>query len=289
MTTLPRIFELNNYQRVNNIIIVGCGGTGAYIVAHLSRFISVLKEEKAQDIMLTLADGDSVEIKNLKRQHFVKSDVSKNKALALAERYSGAFGIEINIIPKDIETLDDLDVFDKFGSSSWSNLIIGCVDNNASRKVINSWFLRDDRKSKFWIDSGNEDRAGQVICGYSQSSTNNYTLKINPLRANSTLVGEFSLPSVAEKYPEILEDSKFNSQLSCADRAISAPQNIQTNITAATLALNYIQKIILGTSLKSFGVEFSIDNSFTTLFNIEENLKLVKDDRKYYWEKTNVY
>lgn len=290
---LPLFVELSGYPKVENVLIMGCGGTGAYIVAHLSRLISVLNQKRPSDnpIVLFLADGDTVEVKNLSRQHFISSDVSKNKAAVLAERYSNAFGIEICVIPKDIEKLVDFSFLESNRRKTEdSDLIIGCVDNNATRKLIYNWFGVNEGgetyswRPKFWVDCGNEERAGQVICGYAPPSRGSYcAVKSNPVSGTS---GEFSLPCVAECYPEIMNgENKFNSDLSCAERAISAPQNMQTNVTAATIALNYIQKLLIGESLKSHGVEFSIDNSFTTKLNTVENLSLVNDQRKRYWEK----
>lgn len=290
---LPLFVELSGYPKAENVLIMGCGGTGAYIVAHLSRLISVLNQKRQKDnqIVLFLADGDTVEVKNLTRQHFISSDISKNKAAVLAERYSNAFGIEICVIPKDIEKIEDFSFLESNRRRTEdADLIVGCVDNNATRKLIYSWFGGNENgesyswRPKFWIDCGNEERAGQVICGYAPPSRGSYcSVKSNP---TSGTAGEFSLPCVAECYPEIMNgDNKFNSALSCAERAASAPQNMQTNVTAATIALNYIQKLLIGEGLKSHGVEFSIDNSFTTKLNTVENLSLVSTQRKRYWEK----
>lgn len=304
MTTIPNIFEFKSYAPIENILIIGCGGTGAYVISHLSRLLGILnknnKKMGIENISLFLADGDMVESKNLGRQHFIISDVGKNKASALAERYSNAFGIEINVIPNDIEKLSDFSFLLKMKKNSASgDLVVGCVDNNASRKVINEWFCCDKNndvdiswRPRFWIDCGNEEKSGQVICGYNPPARGSYgsyklcprTFTIDP--AALLPAGEFSLPSVAEIYPEIMSgESKLNSELSCAERAISAPQNMQTNVTASTLALNYIQKIILGQGIKSHGVEFSIDNSFTTKFNTPDSFNVISTSRRRSWEK----
>lgn len=264
MNKLPSFLKFNYYHVPNEIYVVGCGGTGAYIVSHLTRLISTIENKPN----LTLVDNDLVELKNLKRQHFISNDIGKNKALALAERYSNAFGIEINVIQNEIKDGKQLQ------DAGRNVLLIGCVDNNASRKVFYDWFIKKAYNTKFWIDCGNEERSGQVICGVNNSRNLTYNL---PRLGSETWDGIVDLPCCAEVYPEILNsDSQFNSDLSCADRAISAPQNMQTNVTAATIALNYIQKIILGQPLTSFGVEFSIDNCFRTLYNTVDNFKCLK-------------
>ena len=65
------------------IVMIGAGGTGGHIVPHLYRLLHTLD----RPVEVILADGDMVEKKNLVRQNFIASDLGKNKAQALAERY----------------------------------------------------------------------------------------------------------------------------------------------------------------------------------------------------------
>jgi len=236
LNSLPKIYTMSDYQEVENILVIGCGGTGGYLVPNLARFISVINkqliEKEEEPVKLFLADGDVVEEKNLLRQHFIGQDISKNKASVLAERYSSAFGIEIGVIPKDIESLDDIAfLLDERRDINRSDLIIGCVDNHASRRLINRWFMGEQNvdedgfswRGLFWIDSGNEERNGQVICGYNPSTRGSFKSRKINLEKSTIMNGEFCLPSVIELYPEILTDnSQFNSALSCAERAVSA-------------------------------------------------------------------
>lgn len=292
MSSLPEIYTLQRYEPARTVFVVGCGGTGGYVVSHLARFISVLNAGKEDGkIALILADGDIVEEKNLKRQHFISCDVGKNKAEVLAERYSVAFGMEIAALKKDIESVRDFDVLSSFYSRGNADLMISCVDNNATRKVIWEWFKGRQtshgyHRSKFWIDSGNEESAGQVVCGFSPSESVYYGT-IRPVAGGGgSMAGQFSVPCAMELYPDLLSaESKFNSELSCAERAASAPQNMQTNVTAATLIMNFAQKAISGSPIKSCAVEFSINNVFTTKNLTFETLSLVNADRAAYWEK----
>lgn len=284
MAKFKKIYTLKTYPSARAILLLGCGGTGGHLVPHLARYVGVKNEsDDRRTVGLILADGDIVEEKNLKRQHFIESDIAKNKAVVMAERYSAAFGMEIKAIPKDLETADDIiNTFNNYRVGDSSYLIIGCVDNNASRKIIYNWMKTRRRQSRFWIDAGNEERAGQVICGYT-SNCFSYSNKVRP--GGNVMEGNFTLPCVTEHYQELLsENSIFNSELSCAERAVSAPQNMQTNVTAATLAMNFARKIIDGEPLRSHGVEFNIDNVYNTKLNTVENLSVVSDERKQYWE-----
>jgi len=268
--SFPSLFSLQGYIRPRDILVVGCGGTGAYTISHLARFISALDSPPR----LCIADGDLVEEKNLLRQHFISRDIGKNKAEVLGERYSAAFGIPISIITKDIEKSSDF----PHNLRNRDVLIIGCVDNNASRKVIYDYCLSRSNSGymTFWIDSGNEEVNGQVICGFFKSKYARYGYYYNDVNTqiiNSRMSGLFNMPASVEVYPELLEeDSKFNSDLSCAERAISAPQHMMINVTAATMIMNYVQAILSTEPLTSHGVEFSIKNAFAARLNTKENL-----------------
>jgi len=278
---LPK--SLKGFNRPQSVLLVGCGGTGGYVAGHLARLIRVLNEGLARyhRVSLVFADGDVVEPKNLKRQHFVEPDLGLNKAGVLAQRYSSAFGIEIRALEKDIESAEEIDSALREGGGADGGLVIGCVDNNASRRVIDEWFRRKTWYSstgKFWIDSGNEERGGQVVCGYNTGS--------RPLMRTHKDHGLFCLPSASEVYPELMEgEARFNSELSCAERAASAPQNMMTNVTAATLVMNYAQKVILQEPIASHGTVFNIGNVYRTLHNLGENLSKVHPDRLSGWEK----
>lgn len=287
---LPTIYKLRGYDHPGSIVVLGCGGTGAYVIAHLSRLLSVLQTSDASKnwasrINFIIADGDVVEEKNLIRQHFIHSDIGRNKAEVLAERYSAAFGIQIGVAPKDIESGKELMSLLR---SSTTQLVIGCVDNNATRRMLSDWFNRPDNYvEKFWIDSGNEEKNGQVVCGFSPKYYGGYgSNRINVFSTyRDRMVGLFSTPCATDIYPSLLENSdKFNSQISCAENAVSAPQNMQTNVTAATLVVNYINKILAFEPISSHCVEFSIDNAFSTRLNTPENLKIVPKDRCKNWE-----
>jgi len=255
MKELISLKALDSYPTPNQIIVLGCGGTGGYVVAFLSRFLSSYRNT----VRFIIADGDTVEQKNLSRQHFTEYDLGKNKAVALAERYSGAFGIDFEVIDEEVKSL-----------SKWAksrSLIIGCVDNNASRRMIHNSF-KNGFQDSFWIDAGNEESSGQVVCGYKgYYSGSRYFDKAYIL---------CHLPFVTEIYPEILKDETvFNSDLSCAERAMSAPQNMMSNITAATLIMNYVQLIMTGSPIRNNAVEFTNKNAFNVRLNTEENLKVL--------------
>ena len=224
------------------VIIIGAGGTGGYVIPHLYR-ISFAAE---RSMRILVCDGGVVEEKNLIRQNFVEQDVGRNKAQVLAERYSAAFGIECEYIPRFVESeekLFQLTVPDFFKSSyqgipeTQRVILLGCVDNNKSRKLCHAVFAK--QKDLIYIDSGNGEHTGQVVCGVRQNGRTTYK-------------------PVCSLYPDILDDEdKFPSELSCAERAVSAPQSVTANLTAATAVVSFLYDLLICGELKTRYVTFS--------------------------------
>ena len=153
-------------SRPVKIVIIGAGGTGGYVIPHLYR-IAYASERRCRVI---IADGDIVERKNLIRQNFAECDIGENKAEVMASRYSEVFGIETEYIPDFIESeeqlIEMLEVKNKYMYTKDSMpvaILIGAVDNNRSRVMCNNVFNKLD--DIIYIDSGNEEFSGQVVCG----------------------------------------------------------------------------------------------------------------------------
>lgn len=90
-----------------------------------------------------------------------------------------------------------------------------------------------------YIDSGNGEFTGQVVCGVKMGG------KV------------FSKP-VARVYPDILTDiEKFPSELSCAERSVSAPQSIAANVFASTAVASMLYYLLIEGKLENARVAFS--------------------------------
>lgn len=227
------IFSL---KRPVQIIIIGAGGTGGYVIPHLYRIAFALQ----RPCRIIIADGDIVEKKNLVRQCFSEVDIGDNKAAIMAERYSDVFGIETEYIPDFIEDEEELCNLLKqhnFTGHYPLNILIGAVDNNRSRVMCHNVFKK--MYNLIYIDSGNGESGGQVVCG----------VKVN----NRVL----SKP-VASIYPDILTDTeKFPSELSCAERSVSAPQSIAANLFASTAIATMLYYILIKGRLDTMRIAFS--------------------------------
>ena len=216
-----------------------------------------------------------MEYKNLSRQNFIERDLEKNKAEVLAERYSKAFKINIfsqneylTKVCSEINEFSNLfaeeekELLNTKETIKRYNIIISCVDNVGTRFDIIKFFSKKSSNNKntrtVVIDAGNSEYAGQVI----------YT--------------EEGFSTFREIFPDTKEEKDRPNELSCADHALSAPQNIAANMTAAQLIFNYfniaynnltyildaiVNRELIPTIIKNLT---PIDNNIT-YFNIKTN------------------
>lgn len=222
------------------IVMIGAGGTGGHIAPHLYRLLYALE----RPVQFIVCDGDIVEEKNLVRQNFTEADLGQNKARVVAERYSNVFGLETSYVPDFIESAERLEELitprrwntgryttdpktGHYGPETISELVIliGAVDNNRSRQLCHEVFLQANEL--IYIDSGNGEYTGQVVCG---------------IRRN----GKTFYKPVGQLYPDMAQaDDLFPSEVSCADASVSAPQTIVANLMAATAVVTMIYNILV--------------------------------------------
>jgi hypothetical protein len=178
-------------SRRTHIVIIGCGGTGGYLIRDLARYINALPYSHYIDIMLI--DSDKVEAKNIGRQNFMPQDIGKSKAEVLARRYSLVLGMPITSHCANVTA-------ENFGQLCMTNtiaeeqdagnyIIISCVDSNKARlDILRSlgFYLPNEKFSALdhdlidcrnylhtltWIDAGNESHNGQVVCSHVATPT----------------------------------------------------------------------------------------------------------------------
>ncbi len=228
------------------IVMLGAGGTGGHIAPHLYRLLYSLD----RPVRFIICDGDVVEEKNLVRQNFTPADLGENKAKVLAERYSTVFGMETEYVPSFVETeerlrelLEPAYIWQRQPGHIYNVrvqevvILIGAVDNNKSRQLCHRVFHQ--AKELIYIDSGNGEFTGQVVCGVRRGGKTYY-------------------PSIGMVYPDVLvETDKFPTELSCAEASVSAPQSMAANITAAMVVVDMIYNILATGSSTVKKVTFS--------------------------------
>lgn len=243
--------SLDLANRGYNIIVIGAGGNGSYLIPHLARMVSQHNEAIStfnDEHRLTIVDADAVEPHNLGRQHFIDPDVSRNKAEVMAQRYGAAYGMPIRYKSEYLEHASELDELVR--QDNKPTIVVGCVDNNKTRMLVHDVFRNHSYNHDMYsLDVGNEQWAGQSVMGFQPAIMDNDIIeattedRVNQYK-NTRLRGNLPIPDMVEFFGGELEtssnDDQFPSEQSCGENAVSAPQNIYTNQTMAHLALGFL-------------------------------------------------
>lgn len=222
-----------------HILVIGSGGTGTNFLRDFNRYIA--RDTTAQSMIssLTVADGDTVEEKNLDRQCFLEEDLGRNKASVFAEvlnanmdmmNVSNTFRTRWNACCEyltDLESIKDIlghychkgeqEEYSSYNKTLTLHIpiIIGCVDNDGCRILCEKIFNELDYC--FYYDSGNEMRSGEVVFAHRFKG--------------KTLSYEKS-----KIFPQMLYgDTRQVTEFSCAELNQSVPQHFLTNVLAGHL------------------------------------------------------
>lgn len=219
-----------------NICVVGCGGTGSYVLTGLCRFLSIFQVGKEETIVrVTIVDGDRVEEKNLDRQAFITDDIGSFKAVCFKEAIRECFpNVSVKAYPEylvDVKRLTEIMDGEyaevkalSYKKTSRIDILVGCVDNHRARQVMLKYFRKT--RDIFWIDSANEYEKGEVVTG---------------IKAK----GKVLSPDRTFYFPEVARSrEKRADQISCTAVNASSPQHILTNQLAAQVTLSKIVPIL---------------------------------------------
>ena len=132
--------------------IVGVGGTGSLLARDLPKLLIGTYHK------MCLIDGDRVDKSNLVRQSYQEHDIGEYKSYALAKKINTFYDIKCECINKYI-TADEL-LWDIKNSGSFVPVIVGCVDNDKTRKLLENTFNKLD--AVFYLDSANSKESGNI-------------------------------------------------------------------------------------------------------------------------------
>lgn len=272
-----------------NVLLLGVGGTGGYVMRSLVRMMHSYNAIGKSNIRLTICDGDSVEEKNLLRQDFIEPDIHKKKVDVLAHRFSHAYGLNIakrDTYVEDHAALDALsempNEFRDTGDPTFL-VVVGCVDNNATRQLLDEYFIKED--SIIYIDAGNDSVivpnkpveeltpeekeeielsgfTGQVVVGFKDK-------------------GRLILPPVGHMYPDMMNDNEsfFPSQ-SCGRVVVDYPQRRMTNEVSAMVVTSYLNNLFSEWSFASHQTTFDARTMNTRPYFITEPyMKYLAEDK----------
>ena len=224
-------------QRGALVVLVGCGGTGGFVAEGLARLFLALGR---QDIRLVLVDHDTVEERNLLRQNFLRDDLGRYKAQALAERLARQYGQPVGYSLEPV-------LSDGHGSDipRGAALVIGAVDNHLARAGL-AWHVRppsDYASGSWWVDAGNAESFGQVVIGNADSDElegafDEPTGICYKLPKPTVQVPELLAPPL----PEVLDPN----DPSCAVLVEMGQQSPVINQMMAALVLEVVRQLLLG-------------------------------------------
>lgn len=162
-----KIISCYPFFKMNDVHIIGCGGTGARLVPLVAQFMGLYYPEST----LHLWDGDIVEANNLERQLFIPADLGKYKASVLERRYKVLHGnVKAHNVMFTVRHARNVKPF---------SAVMMCVDSLQTRKDIIRDMVRQAGSSsgggiaRLFIDGGNTDSWGQVTTFTNQDAANN--------------------------------------------------------------------------------------------------------------------
>jgi PRTRC genetic system ThiF family protein len=227
-------------------ILAGCGGIGGYVAPHLGRLMRVM-HDNGKAAQLTLVDPDVVEEKNIGRQNFCDAEIGQPKAIALAQRYGPAWGLNTAVFQSEF------DESHMFGASDLI-VIIGCVDNAKARSVLNQTLGHNPEEVSmgpprvWWLDCGNLKDTGRVMLGSA--------LDVDQCEGAFVAPGKVAaLPSPALQYPSLLipgRDEVQDREMSCAELQAANLQSLNINPAVAWMANNMLTRLLVTNDLKVY-------------------------------------
>ena len=195
-------------------VIVGVGGTGSLLARDIPKLLI------GSDHLMILVDGDKVEKKNMVRQSYQEHDIGEYKAVALSSKINSFYGDVCEAIHTYI-TKDELIVKLQESYHSYVPVLVGCVDNDATRKILEHTFnVLDDC---IYLDSANEKYEGNVYV---------------TAKADGKKVGKLR----SEVYE--LSKDRHPTEKSCQELAANNIQFLMTNAKMATCLLEHISAIV---------------------------------------------
>lgn len=198
--------------------VIGLGGVGSIVARYGSIFLAALKTPAR----MVLIDGDKFEPKNASRMFF--GDYGNKAEVVRAEllpRFTDS-QMELSWVPEYV-TPENIDRLIRTG-----DIVILCLDNHASRKLINEHASKLD--NVVLISGGN-----QGITDQERGTFGNVQIYIRKY-------GKDVSDSLTRFHPEIANPKdKLPTDLSCTEALESTPQLLMSNLATASHILNALQ------------------------------------------------
>lgn len=144
---------MDNARTKYVFIIVGAGGTGSLLARDLPKLLIDTPHK------MLIIDGDHVEKKNMKRQSYQEQDIGEFKAVALSSKINTFYDTRCEALGFFLSKDEIIEYCEN--NFQYTPVIIGCVDNDATRKILEDTFNRLDRC--YYLDSANGEYNGNIF------------------------------------------------------------------------------------------------------------------------------
>lgn len=221
-------YMFDPHQNINQIVVVGLGGTGSQVARNLARLLYHRRENRQSMPEVLFVDPDIVEPENVGRQLFTPAETNQPKAAALARRYNYALGLSIAWCNEPLDAQRHI---------ARGAVVCGCVDNHHARREIAR------APGCTWIDAGNEYDYGQAVIG----NVGDWEAVFKGLDQASQ--GRCAvLPHAGLLFPQLLEPEPEPAlptpTLSCAERAMRGEQHLYVNDLMGHLVAHYVYQLL---------------------------------------------
>jgi molybdopterin/thiamine biosynthesis adenylyltransferase len=197
---------------VETITLVGAGGIGA-------RMVPLLVKMLPEGGTINVIDPDTVQPRNLWRQHFTEDDLGQPKAEVMAARYHGERGVSVAAYVDRFKTVP-----------RGTDILVGAVDNRTARLE-----MLQQCSTHIYVDVGNLTDRGQVLLQASGSALT----AVDPITGvNAFAVRINARDCMPEIFDPTLEDPEEEG---CARPDL---QTVAINSMAAAVAANVVYILI---------------------------------------------
>lgn len=242
-------------RRPVRVLVVGAGGTGSAITMSLPYLDQALRVwGRFAGLDVVLMDADTVSETNCIRQPFSISDIGQNKATVLINRINLFWGTSWRAEPRNFDERTPERIQD-----SSIDLLIGCVDSRAARKVIARSLAKSNNRTAYWLDLGNNAASGQFVLG-------------QPLNGRNRRKAE-RLRTVCELYPEIIDaDAGEDPIPSCSAIEALERQEPYINQALAMSALSMLARLLRQGKVAHHGGFFNAETGRITALLVDPEL-----------------
>jgi PRTRC genetic system ThiF family protein len=144
-------------RRTVRVLVIGCGGSGSAIASGLPYLHqAMLVAGHPGGLHVTIMDGDVISPTNCVRQPFCASEVGLAKAVVMVSRLNLFWGLNWTALGEHLTSKADISKFD---------VVIGCVDTRAARRLIHDRVTGWPSRVAYWLDLGNSADSGQFVLG----------------------------------------------------------------------------------------------------------------------------